>query len=169
MNLVLQTWPKCVQEGGRGSKIPKISRTYLMDGPLPPRPSPRRKQPPPLRRAMPNAAGAKKHYELSGRDGRCAADRDRLSFLLPASFAPRSLGCVTRGQFRAGVSPRSAEHRISRRFFCILAKSRSTSPPSSSLPLSSFPPPISPSPSFRSSLSERARGRNVPSQTIYTT
>ena len=34
VNLVLQTWPKCVQGGGRGSKSRKISRTYLMDGPL---------------------------------------------------------------------------------------------------------------------------------------
>ena len=58
MNLVLRTWPKCVQggrgskkpesmrtlvligcvksvqEGGRGSKKPENLRTYLMDGPL---------------------------------------------------------------------------------------------------------------------------------------
>ena len=33
MNLVLQIGPICGQGGGRGSKIPKILRTYLMEAP----------------------------------------------------------------------------------------------------------------------------------------
>ena len=32
VNLVLQTWPKCVKRG-RWSRIPKILRANLMDGP----------------------------------------------------------------------------------------------------------------------------------------